>query len=817
MGKVSSDFLKEMRPSYCGDASYSRSYPWCKKEPKEVNLTAYKDSEKYWDILPLHTNDAVKFCRHFQSSIFGDAEKHCVALTKDFRGEIKKIIAAMPSKDTVVAKDAKSVIPTESKLYGMITDGTDSSALSVSTIFDRPYVKKARLIREKLVEIAALKRSGDPATDSKILKLERDIKRVCIVSNPDALTSINDDCAGVIENHDSMKGWYQKGAAAIGTLFTTFVILVKTGALPKMWSAGKNQWKKARAGDIENGVKPDNFAWAGIKAIGAFFVARDPYVDPTNPLQGALSLPEDVVLDPMDDFNEEPLSNADLQAMLDTDVDANGVSVAAVDPTSLYSYGGSAEALDACLAGLATVIADISLLTEAIESAGNNYFVVQNSNFNLSSFSEINGYLAEALDSSLGNTSNTRFATLLTQVNSERTLEIIDTMNDHHTKWVFDFLMPLFVDRFKKLGTAILENNEGDIQKYRAETNGAIDQLRTINKRYANFNHTFYTIVNEARKNTSFANPKDAAQLGTLGQSLMYGRGLGHDINNILSTVMGISQLLESTKSLDKIGRYLDIIEEFDLSRLDYNVKTAMNIQTPFAKELGVDLILSKDIPKLENMPDKMRHFVFRAVNELVLNAIKYSDRSKDERTVRIGAVSHGDGLVDIIVEDNGMGIRNTTKVLDFGHRELPDLAEGTGTGLSAVFDLANRVGVTLSIESTPGKGTTITLKNIETSSWVKPTPTSGGTPMSGSPSSGGPVASSGSAVSMESESFAGIIPENELGLPQHDMLADDDPDAFDMSTSAYTGWGQKSGAVVPVVVGGMGITTPTAGKMPVK
>lgn len=802
MGKVSSSFLKEMKPAYCGDASYSRSYPWCKKDPEAINLTAYKKSEKYWDILPLHTGDAVTFCRHFQSSIFGDSKKHCVALTKDFRAEIRKIIAAMPGKETVVAKDAKSVIPTGSKLRRMITDGTNGSALSVSTTFDTPYDKKAGLIREKLVEIAALKISGDAAMDSKILKLDRDINRVCIVSNPDALTRINDDCAGVIENNESMKGWLKSGAAAIGTLFTTFFLLVKTGKLPKMWTAGKNQWKYSRAGDPENDVKPDNFIWASIKAIGAFFTANDPYAE---------TVDDGIVTDGTVDGSGDSFTNEEIENMLNDVGPIDKADEATTpDPAELYSYGGSAEALDNYLAKLTKVRSTLSSFEQAVEDTGDNLRVVPNSPFSLSSLSKIGDYLEAAIDSTGESTPNARFAKLLANINSGETLATLKALNVHHTKWSFDHILPFIIDKFEKLRKAMVEGDEKKIEASIRKINLATEDLNRINTGYGNFIGQFYDIIDNARKNTSFTNPKDSAHLGLISQSAMYARGLRHDIGNIMTATKGTAQLIEGGNPLDDdINFMLDVIKGYDLSILSYNLKTAVGIQRTFAGKMGVTIELSDKIPHLENMDNETKYFIFNATNEVLLNAIKYADREKPKRTVKLDAVLHDDNLIDLVFTDNGVGIRNTQKVLYYGYREKPELAEGTGIGLSAIFDRSNKMGVTLSIESTPGEGTTISLKNIDVSGCTKSNPSGGsddggskGTmTTSGSPSDSGTTEDSRlhDPASMKSSSFWGFVPRDQLGIaPPRRILEEEAPSPLDLSTSIFTGQGQ-TGIVAPL------------------
>ncbi len=785
MGKVSSSFLKELRPTYCGDASYSRDYPWCKKEPKAVDLTSYKESEKFWDILPYHTGEQVNFCRHFQSSILAERDKHCVGLTKDFRKQVKKVIAAMPDADAIIDKKTKSVIPTESQIHAMIVDSAKSegSALSSSTIFDDPYIKKSRIVRKKLVEIAALKRAGDPAMESKISKLEKDISRVCIVNNPDALVRINADCNDVIKGHDEMKGWYQKGFTFVGGLFSTFVILVKTGALPKMWNAGKNQWKKARAGDPEKDITPDNFIWAGIKAIGAFFVARDPY-------GGVVIESGEAAEDGTVDENGGPLTDKELEDMLKDDPEpvsegeitgANATN----DAATRYSYGGSADNLLEYLGELTTTSSSLKSFKDALNKTGEQYRGIDKPPFDISTLTSILDALEKGSNKSTGDAPNSRFSTFIAQVNSEKTMKAIDALNEHHTDIFFDRLLPAIAAKFETIEGALDRGDNESFEKNLSEATELINDIKAVNRAYNLLGKNLHALIDDARKNTSFANPADSRRLGLLGQSLMYARGLGHDINNTLAVPLALTELIKSPESRAKFFR---MIENYDISKLKYNIKNAVEIQSLFAHEMSVELHMSKEIPELSNIPKEMKTFIFRAVGELVLNAIKYADSNKDAKRVDIRAELHEDGLLDIIVEDNGVGIRNTKQVLVYGFREEPRMADGTGTGLSTIFDLANSVGVTLAIESSPGEGSKFSLKGIDTNSWGKSTPPDG-SGSDGTPSTSGSTEAGGAKSTSENTSFHSFLDEAETAtLYEPASIEDSATSSLEQSFEIYTG-----------------------------
>lgn len=93
----------------------------------------------------------------------------------------------------------------------------------------------------------------------------------------------------------------------------------------------------------------------------------------------------------------------------------------------------------------------------------------------------------------------------------------------------------------------------------------------------------------------------------------------------------------------------------------------------------------------------------------LVWNAVKYSDPSKPERWVRVGARrSDSDGW-HCFVADNGLGIPEVEqgRVFDRFHRAHVGVAPGTGLGLSITREAIEQLGGRIWLESTVGVGST--------------------------------------------------------------------------------------------------------------
>jgi len=102
-----------------------------------------------------------------------------------------------------------------------------------------------------------------------------------------------------------------------------------------------------------------------------------------------------------------------------------------------------------------------------------------------------------------------------------------------------------------------------------------------------------------------------------------------------------------------------------------------------------------------------------QAVINLVDNAIKYSDPG---RTIRIWSDRDGDEGVRIIVRDEGCGIDAEHLPRLFERFYRVDKARsrkhgGTGLGLSIVKHIVQAHGGSVSVESTPGEGSTFTIR----------------------------------------------------------------------------------------------------------
>jgi serine/threonine-protein kinase RsbT len=107
------------------------------------------------------------------------------------------------------------------------------------------------------------------------------------------------------------------------------------------------------------------------------------------------------------------------------------------------------------------------------------------------------------------------------------------------------------------------------------------------------------------------------------------------------------------------------------------------------AKELGFGLV------------DQSR--IATAVSELARNVVRYATGSRGEVLIRMLAPSEKGIGIEMIVRDDGPGLTNVEQALRDGFT--------TGNGLGMGLPGTRRLMDEMTIDSTPGRGTTVTIR----------------------------------------------------------------------------------------------------------
>ncbi|HZD22855.1 MAG TPA: HAMP domain-containing sensor histidine kinase [Acidimicrobiia bacterium] len=211
--------------------------------------------------------------------------------------------------------------------------------------------------------------------------------------------------------------------------------------------------------------------------------------------------------------------------------------------------------------------------------------------------------------------------------------------------------------------------------------------------------------------------------------------GVGHDLRTPLTTIGGYAEVLESgdiseddlarigsvlTVQSRQLGRLIDDLStlarlegaEFSLRNETVDVGAHVTeVVEGFrrrADELGVRLeVTAGESVVMETDPDRLGQIA----QNLVENALRHTPETG---SVSVD-VTGDDGAATIVVSDSGIGIpsEDLPHVFDrhFVVRQRSVHKEGTGLGLSIVKGLVDRMGGTVTAESKPGQGTTITVR----------------------------------------------------------------------------------------------------------
>jgi signal transduction histidine kinase len=199
-------------------------------------------------------------------------------------------------------------------------------------------------------------------------------------------------------------------------------------------------------------------------------------------------------------------------------------------------------------------------------------------------------------------------------------------------------------------------------------------------------------------------------------------------------SVLGLLDLAkhENHSSSTSLDQYFSMMET-SIHKLDETVKEILDYSRNARQNLTIESI---DLKKMiDDHFEKMRFMpgsdlISRTVivkqqypffsdqyrlsvifNNLISNAIKYSDPSKEKPVIRIVADILRD-KISLSFEDNGIGIeeRYLTRVFDMFFRAT-EKNKGAGLGLYIVREAVDKLKGNVRIESVVGKGTTFRIE----------------------------------------------------------------------------------------------------------
>lgn len=233
---------------------------------------------------------------------------------------------------------------------------------------------------------------------------------------------------------------------------------------------------------------------------------------------------------------------------------------------------------------------------------------------------------------------------------------------------------------------------------------------------------------------------KRAEKLAVLAESASQAKSqflanMSHEIRTPLNSIIGFTELLESSPMDDSQNQYLTSVKTsaevllmlindiLDLSKIEagkmelnsspVSIKKILNdmkvIFSQKADDKKLDLIIDADsLPETEFILDALR--LEQVLINLIANALKFTEKGSIRvRASVLNRESSPCGLV-FVVEDSGIGIAQDQidRIFNmFEQSENQDTRKfgGTGLGLGISSRLVHLMGGTLSVESKPGLG----------------------------------------------------------------------------------------------------------------
>jgi len=205
-----------------------------------------------------------------------------------------------------------------------------------------------------------------------------------------------------------------------------------------------------------------------------------------------------------------------------------------------------------------------------------------------------------------------------------------------------------------------------------------------------------------------------------------------HDLKAPLNSVLGLINIAKKDGASGNMPLYLQMIEQsinklehFITEIIDYSRNSSVAVKSSFInfdnlvedalsdlKYLEEELDIEKVVNikgKGEFKSDTRRLTVI--FNNLISNSIKYHDRRKEDRFVKI-TISYDSSKAKIIFEDNGTGIgkEHLDKVFNMFYR-ASDNSKGSGLGLYIVKETLEKIKGRIKVQSELGKGSTFSIE----------------------------------------------------------------------------------------------------------
>jgi len=247
-----------------------------------------------------------------------------------------------------------------------------------------------------------------------------------------------------------------------------------------------------------------------------------------------------------------------------------------------------------------------------------------------------------------------------------------------------------------------------------------------------------HDITSRKQAEIAMAEAREAAELSNRAKTEFLAT-MSHELRTPLNAIIGFSEIIENellgpvgtstyrdyARDINDSGRHLlTLINDIlDVARLEVGRFAMVEAELNIAETIRASIILVGERAKAaglrinENIPDDLPNMfgderrIKQTIANILANAVKFTPA---EGRVSVTAKIDENGL-NIVVADSGIGIESDdmTKIMaPFGQAEssLSRRFDGVGLGLPLARRFMDMHGGRLSIDSTPGKGTVVTL-----------------------------------------------------------------------------------------------------------
>ncbi|WOI44107.1 response regulator [Acidovorax sp. BLS4] len=186
------------------------------------------------------------------------------------------------------------------------------------------------------------------------------------------------------------------------------------------------------------------------------------------------------------------------------------------------------------------------------------------------------------------------------------------------------------------------------------------------------------------------------------GEQVKYAQtihGAGNDLLSLINDILDLSKI--------EAGQATISIEPMDVARA---VNALVEPLRPIAHDKGLALHCTVEPGAPATLQTDVQRFG-QVLKNLLSNALKFTEQGE----VSLRVVGNADGTVSFAVSDTGIGIPEHQQELIFEAFRQADGSThrrygGTGLGLSISRDLAQLLGGSIAVRSTPGQGSVFTL-----------------------------------------------------------------------------------------------------------